>query len=393
MKLLISGGGIAGLTLAFWLHSHGHEPLVVEKSSRLRDEGYMIDFFGPGYEASEKMSILSEIEGIHYQIPRLAFLGPSGKERFSLGYATLRKNLFGDRHFNFMRGDLERLLYSKIEDRVEVRLGTEVASFEQDGAQVRVKLTNGSTDTFDVLVGADGVHSRTRQLAFGPDDSFERPLGYYTAAFIVDDPKIREGVGDAFYTLTVPGRQVAVYPIRGDRLATFFIHKAEHRLYDFSQEMVREELYWAYGGMGWIVPELLERCLDGGGVYFDELAQVEMPSWRRGRVVLVGDACGCVSLLAGQGASMAMSGAYTLAEELAEVREEEDMAGALARYEGKLKPPVEKRQQAGLRMARWFVPDNRAILAVRDAAMRMTTSSLASLLLRYRFASGNTMKL
>jgi 2-polyprenyl-6-methoxyphenol hydroxylase-like FAD-dependent oxidoreductase len=79
MKLLISGGGIAGLTLAFWLHSHGHEPLVVEKSSRLRDEGYMIDFFGPGYEASEKMSILSEIEGIHYQIPRLAFLGPSGK--------------------------------------------------------------------------------------------------------------------------------------------------------------------------------------------------------------------------------------------------------------------------------------------------------------------------
>jgi 2-polyprenyl-6-methoxyphenol hydroxylase-like FAD-dependent oxidoreductase len=392
MKVLISGGGIAGLTLAFWLHSHGHEPLVVEKASWLRDGGYMIDFFGPGYEASEKMGILSEIEGIHYQIPRLAFLGSSGKEKFSLGYATLRKNLFGDRHFNFMRGDLERLLYSKIEDRVEVRLGTGVAAFEQDGARIGVRLTDGSTDTFDLLVGADGMHSRIRKLAFGPDDSFERPLGYYTAAFIVEDPKMHEGVGDALYTLTVPGRQVAVYPIGGDRLATFFIHKAEHRLYELSPETVREELHRAYGGMGWIVPELLEKCPEGGGIYFDEVAQVEMPSWRRGRVVLVGDACGCVSLLAGQGASMAMSGAYTLAEELAEARDE-GIAAALARYEGKLKPLVEKRQKAGRRTARWFVPDNRAILAVRDAAMRTTMSSLASLLLRYRFAYGNTVKL
>ena len=392
MKVLISGGGIAGLTLAFWLHRHGHEPLVIEKASRLRDGGYMVDFFGPGYEASEKMGILSEIEGIHHQVPRLAFLGSSGEERFSLGYAALRRNFFGDRHFNFMRGDLERLLYSKIEDRVEVRLGTEVAALEQNGTRMGVKLTDGSTDTFDLLVGADGVHSRIRELAFGPCASFERFLGYHTAAFIVEDPKMRAGVGNALYTLTVPGRQVAVYPIGGDRLATFFVHKAEHRVYDFSPETVEEELHRAYGGMGWIVPELLERRPDGGGVYFDEVAQVEMPSWRRGRVVLVGDACGSVSLLAGQGASMAVSGAYTLAEELAEAREE-GIAAALARYEGKLKPPVEKRQKAGRRMARWFVADNRAILALRDAAMRTATSPLASLLLRRRFASGNTVKL
>ena len=392
MKVLISGGGIAGLTLAFWLHRHGHEPLVLEKSPRLRDGGYMIDFFGPGYDASEKMGILPEIEGLHHQIPRLAFLGASGEERFSLGYVALRKNLFGDRHLNFMRGDLERLLYSKIEDRIEVRLGTEVAAFERDGARMGVQLTDGSTDRFDLVVGADGVHSRIRELAFGPHDSFERLLGYHTAAFIVEDPKMRAGVGDALYTLTVPGRQAAVYPIGGDRLATFFVHRAEHRLYNFSPEAVREELHRAYGGMGWIVPELLERRPDGGGVYFDEVAQVEMPSWRRGRVVLVGDACGSVSLLAGQGASMAVSGAYTLAEELAEAREE-GIAAALARYEGKLKPPVEKRQKAGRRMARWFVADNRAILAVRDAAMRTATSPLASLLLRRRFASGNTVKL
>lgn len=395
MKVLISGGGIAGLTLALRLYRNGHEPIVVERSAHLRGEGYMIDFCDPGYDASERMGILPEIEGIHYQIPRLAFLGPSGKERFSLSYATLRKNLFGGRHFNFMRGDLERLLYSKIEDRIKVRFGTSVDSLERDGAQARVKLTDGTIDSFDLLVGADGMHSRVRELAFGAEDSFSRFLGYYTAAFVVDDPKIRESLDDAFYTLTVPGRQVAVYPIRGGKLATFFIHKAERLLGDFSPETVREELYKAYGGMGWIVPQLLERCPhDRSGVYFDEVAQIEMPAWSRGPVVLVGDACGCVSLLAGTGASMAVSGAYTLAEELGTAQEGEgDIAAALARYEAKLKPPVEKRQKAGRRLARWFVPDDQVRLALRDAAMRTTTLSLASLLLRYRFVWGKPIKL
>ncbi len=393
MNMLISGGGIAGLTLGYMLHHHGHEPLIVEKSAHLRDEGYMIDFFGPGYDASEKMGLLPEIAAIHYQIPRFAFLAPSGKVRFSLSYATLRKNLFGDRHFNFMRGDLEQLLYSKIEDRVEVRFGTEIESFEQAGATVRVKLTDGTTSSFDVLVGADGVHSQVRELAFGTEDSFSRFLGYYTAAFIVDEPKMREGLGGAFYTLTVPKRQVAVYPISGGRLATFFIHKAEHPLGDFSPQTVAEELHRAYGRMGWIVPELLKRCPQGSGLYFDEVAQIEMPSWSRGRVVLVGDACGCVSLLAGQGASLAVCGAYTLAEELGGAQEgEKEIAAALDRYEGKLKPAVQRRQKAGRRLARWFVPDDRIRLVVRDAAMRMTTSSLASLVLRHRYALGNTGK-
>ena len=129
-------------------------------------------------------------------------------------------------------------------------------------------------------------------------------------------------------------------------------------------------------------------------MYFDEVKQIEMSSWSRGGVVLVGDACGCVSLLAGQGASMAVCGAYTLAEEFGAAQEGEvDIAAALTRYESKLRPPVQKRQKAGRRSARWFVPGDHARLVVRDAVMRMTTSSFASLVLRYRFALGNTTKL
>ncbi len=389
MKALISGGGIAGLTLAYALDRHGHEPLIVERSPHLRDEGYMIDFFGPGYDASERMGILPAIEGFHYQIPRLSFVDATGKETFSIGYTALRKNLFGGRHFNFMRGDFERLLYSRIEGNVPVRFGTEVDSFEQDEERVRVRFTDGSTDSFDLLVGADGVHSRVRELTFGEESLFSRFLGYCIAAFIMDDPELRRRLGEAFYTLTVPGRQVAVYPIRGGRLATFFIHKANRVLNSFSPKSVREEMSAEYGGMGWIVPELLERCPYGSGVYFDEVAQIEMPSWSVGRVVLVGDACHCVSLLAGQGASLAVAGSYVLAEELSSVQKE-NVRAALTAYERRLGPSVAKRQKAVRRLARWFVPDDRARLMMRNAVMRMTTSPLASLVLKRRFAWTST---
>jgi 2-polyprenyl-6-methoxyphenol hydroxylase-like FAD-dependent oxidoreductase len=235
------------------------------------------------------------------------------------------------------------------------------------------------------------VHSRVRELAFGAEVSYSRFLGYYTAAFVMEDAKIRESLDDAFYTLTVPGRQVAVYPIGGGRLATFFIHKTEWLLGDLSPETVREELRKTYGGIGWIVPKLLEGCPYGSGLYFDKVMQIEMPTWSRGAVVLVGDACWCVSLLAGQGASMAVSGAYTLAEELGAAQEgKEEIAAALGRYEAKLKPAVQKRHKAGRRVAKWFVPSDPVRLMVRDTVLRMTTSSLVSVLLRSRFALGKT---
>lgn len=383
MNVLISGGGIAGLTLASRLHRIEHRPLVVERSSRTRDDGYMIDFFGPGYDAAEKIGMLPGIEGLHYQIPRLAFLDAAGGEKFSVGYAALRKDLLGDRHFNFMRGDLQQLLYSKIQDHVEVRFGVEVESFEQHDTGVHVELTDGTAGTFGLLVGADGVHSRVRKLAFGDESKFWRPLGYRAAAFTVDDTGMRARLDNAFYSLTEPGRQVAVYPIRGGRLATLFVHKARRGKRASATDLVGEEMRAVYGSMGWIVPELLKRCPAGSGLFFDEVGQIEMPHWRTGRVVLVGDACQCVSLLAGQGASLAVAGACLLAEELE--AEKGDVGFALARYESRLRPEVESRQKAGRRLAQWFVPDDRARLLARDVAMRLATGPLAPLVLGRRF--------
>jgi 2-polyprenyl-6-methoxyphenol hydroxylase-like FAD-dependent oxidoreductase len=373
MKILISGAGIAGLTLSFWLRLGDHDLTVVEKAPSLRDEGYMIDFFGSGYDVSERMLLLGDLEKIHYQISRLAFVDAHGREKFSISYPSFRR-LFDGRHFNFMRGDLERLLYSQIQDHLRIQFGMTVESLRQEDGKVEAKFSDGATGVFDLVVGADGAHSQIRKMAFGEEERFSHFLGYYTAAFIIDNPPESLTGADAFYILTAPERQVGVYPIRGDRLATFFVYKARRPVNDFSLASAVRELHNTYDGIGWIVPELLAQC-ERSSLYFDEVSQIEMPRWSQGRVVLVGDACQCVSLLAGQGASMAMAGAYVLAQELAKAGR--DVAAACAEYERKVKPGIEKKQKAGRRLARWFVPDNRLQLLTRDLVTRMTDWPIA----------------
>ncbi len=388
MKVLIVGAGITGLTLALCLRRGGHETWIVEQAPELRDAGYMIDFFGSGYDAAERMGLLDDLAGIHYQIPRVAFMAADGRERFSIAYPKLRRRLFDDRHFNFMRGELERVLYARFEDDVPVRFGTTVEQLAADGERVGVQLSDGSRQTFDLVAGADGVHSEVRRLAFGAPERFERFLGYHTAAAILDEP-LADAPADAFSILTEPRRQVGIYPIRGGRMASFFVHRADRRLEDRSSAAARRELHDTYGNLNWLVPDLLRRCGRAPEIYLDEVSQVELPAWSRGRVVLVGDACQCVSLLAGQGASMAMAGAYVLAEELAG---EGGVGAALARYERRLRPGIERKQRAGRGLARWFVPDNAWRLAIRDLVLRASSWPLASWVLRRQIAGGSIFR-
>jgi 2-polyprenyl-6-methoxyphenol hydroxylase-like FAD-dependent oxidoreductase len=378
MHVLISGAGIAGLTLAYALQRRGIESTVIEKSPSLRTEGYMVDFFGSGYDAAEKLGLLPDLEEIHYGIARLSFLDGTGREKYSLAYPDVRK-LFDGRHFNFMRGDLERVLHSKLGDRAEVRFGVEIDAVEQTDAGCVAALSDGSSIRASIVVGADGIHSKVRALCFGPEPRFLRYLNLNTAAFIIDHPSEPLPDLNAFSTVTTPGRQVGVYPIRGGRLATFFIYSSRTLPQHLSQSTARTELRNAYQGMNWIVPELLRR-MEESSIYFDSVSQIAMPAWSNGRIGLVGDAAYCVSLIAGQGASLAVAGGLILAEELSNAGD--DIQGALLRYERRLRPAIEKKQAAGQSMAKWFVPTNSLRLAVRDVFMRLMTLGLIRRLLK-----------
>ena len=378
MRVLISGAGLAGLSLASGLTRGGHAVVVVEQAPSLRDAGYMIDFFGPGYDVCERWGLLPALREIHYPVARLRFLDSRGHEKFSVPYPTLRR-LFDNRHFNFMRGELERLLYDRIAADVRLRFGTTIDFIAQDGGCVNVTLSDGTCAGFDLVVGADGIHSTLRAQMFGSEKTFTRFLGHYTAAFIIDDPSGLSVPTDAFSMMTVPGRQVALYPIRGGRLATFFLHRDRRRLAGLNRFAAAEELRRMYGDLDWVVPTLLARC-DPACLYFDAVSQVVMPRWSTGHVALVGDACQCVSLLAGQGASLAIAAGDALARELTDAGR--DIEAALARYEQRIRPHVDRAQQSGRSMARWFVPDGRVRLAVRDLALRLAGSAIAASLLK-----------
>jgi 2-polyprenyl-6-methoxyphenol hydroxylase-like FAD-dependent oxidoreductase len=345
----------------------------------------MLDFFGPGYDVAERMILLALLEAVHYPVARLVVHRSNGEEKFSLSYPAMRRRVFGDRHFNFMRGDLERLLFRRIEHDVEIRFGAGVRSIAQETTSVRVTLSDGTQRTAELLVGADGVHSTVRDLVFGPEERFASSLGCHAAAFVLQDLQLAHEAGDDFHTLSVPGRQVGLYPIRGGRAAAFFVHRSHGGRNDFRSDDASTELRNVYGDLGWVVPRLLSELDESPAVYFDNVMQIEMPRWSAGRVVLAGDACHCVSLLAGQGASLAMAGAYLLADELAP---DAEVGAALERYERRMRPMAIRQRRVGHDMARWFVPDTRFTLAIRDLALRLSVYPLSSRIVRSRLAPG-----
>lgn len=388
MRVVICGAGLAGLSTALFLQRAGHEPILIEHAPALRGEGYMLDFFSSGYDVCERAGLLPALERIHHPIDRFVFVDGAGVEQYAWQYARIRRLLFQDRHFNFSRGDLERVLFDAVRSQVEIRFGATVARFADRGDAVEVQLGDGRSLACDVLVGADGVHSRIRRLLLGDDAPAYRRLGFHTAAFILPSQPAALGDCRSFYSLSVPGRSVSVYPMRGGKLATFFLHYAD-------EEAPREhaakvaELRRAYAGIGWVVPEILAACAEVPDLYLDDVTQIELPTWSAGRVALVGDACQCVSLLAGQGASLAIAGGYLLARELA--RSPGDVPGALARYAAWLQDPVRRKQRAGRKAAGWFLPQGRTKLAVRNLVSRMAMTSVGAWLVRRQLAGASVL--
>ncbi|MGA9286987.1 MAG: FAD-dependent oxidoreductase [Anaerobacillus sp.] len=369
MDVCIIGGGIAGLTLAYSLSERGDRVTIVEKSPSIRTEGYMIDFFGAGYDVAEKLGMLDELGDIHYPIDSLGFMKGNGTEKYKISYRALRE-LLNQRHFNFMRGDLEKVLFEKVRDQVTFLFDVSPSKITEDVEKAHVTLSDGTELTCDLVVGADGMRSTVRSLTFKEKKQPIRYMGYYTAAYIIEDPTFLKKIGENFHTYSEPDRQVSVYPIRGKKAATFFLYRYPEQQGHVQKEKALEQLNDHFGHMSWVVPELLKSGKDAKDFYFDEVSQVELSEWHKGRVTFVGDACQCISLLAGQGASMAMAGAYTLAKSLEE--HPDDLEAALKTYEKSLHPEIKKLQKSARRFASFFLPGSWWGIHVRDILTKIS---------------------
>jgi 2-polyprenyl-6-methoxyphenol hydroxylase-like FAD-dependent oxidoreductase len=350
-NILISGGGIAGLTLAYWLHQYGFQPTIVEKRAGLNDEGYMIDFYGSGFDVAEKMGLLEPLAARHYPVYTLRYVDAQGKTRASFDIQQFRR-LLNFRHYNFMRGDLEAVLYDAVKEKLPVRMDTTISTIQPQDACVQVQLSDGAQQEFDLVIGADGIHSGIRRFLWGEQEQFEHFLGYYVACGIIDNFMQDQ---DAFISFIEPHKQISVYPIRGGRMATFLIFQAE-REQPHQREAQQAKLEQVYAGLGWHTAQILERMRKAPDFYFDSVSQIKLDVWRQGRVALVGDSCQCLTLLAGQGASMAMAGAYRLAQALD--RSGGDYQAAFQAYQDGLKPEIEQRQLQAEKLASSFVPDS-----------------------------------
>jgi 2-polyprenyl-6-methoxyphenol hydroxylase-like FAD-dependent oxidoreductase len=366
MKVLIVGAGIAGPTLAYWLKRAGYEPTLVERSPALRAGGYIVDFWGAGFEVADQMGIVPELMSRGYRLGELRQVDDNGRRITSFDPEMLVRGT-GGRYVSIARSDLAAVIYDALGGSVETMFGDSVRALDDDGARVRVAFESGTTRDFDLVIGADGLHSQVRRLVFGPEEQFEQYLGITVAAFDIEGYRPRDELVAVMHTKV--GYQVTRLAIRDDATMVLVTFVDDGGVADHDAAGQQAALRARLAGAGWEVPQILDRMSDARTFYCDRVSQIHMPSWTRGRVALLGDAAACVSLLAGQGSALAMVEAYVLAAELA--RAGGNHAEAFARYEEQLMPFLRSKQKAAVRLAPAFAPHNALQLFVRNSVMKL----------------------
>jgi 2-polyprenyl-6-methoxyphenol hydroxylase-like FAD-dependent oxidoreductase len=362
--VLISGAGIAGPTLAFWLKAAGFEPTLIEHAPELRTGGYVIDFWGLGYDIADRMGLLPKIDRIGYHIREMRIVNGRGERISGFGTRTLN-DLTGGRFVTLARSDLSRLLFETIKDRIEAVFGDEIASMEDDGEGVEVQFRRSRARRFDLVVGADGLHSKVRDLSFGAQDRFEVQLGYLVAAFEVQGYRPRDE--QVYIIFNEPGRMLGRFALHEDRTLFLFVFTAGEGSAPLDLPGQKALLRARYGDRQWECPRILDELDHVQDLYFDRVSQIRMNAWSKGRVALVGDAAFCVSLMAGQGAALGMTAAYVLAGEIAKAGRR---GGAFANYEAFLRGFIASKQSGAARFSAAFAPKTRAGLFLRNQVIK-----------------------
>ncbi|MEV6910571.1 FAD-dependent monooxygenase [Amycolatopsis sp. NPDC051071] len=390
-KVLISGAGIAGTTLAYWLRRHGFAPTVVERAPAPRTGGHAVDIRGSALGVVERMGLLGPLRELGTDMRGMSFVNGSGKTLVKVTEHTLTGGLTDSEDVEILRDDLTRVLSSAAQEGVEYVYGDWITGISQDSGEARVTFAHGEARDFDFVVGADGQHSVVRSLVFGAEKQFSHHMDTYLAVFTVPN-FLKLDHWQTFHL--APGTLAGVYSARGNSEARAMLGFQSPEL-DFDRhdlEQQRKLLADRFLGQGWEVPRLLRETASRE-LYFDSMTQIRMDRFTEGRVALVGDAGYGPSPLSGQGTSLAIVGAYVLAGSLA-VRD--DHRAAFGAYEEEMRSFVQQNQALATanqrkhtRFAQWKQIQSMRMLPylpfrsrIMKAAMRPLTEASNALVLK-----------
>ncbi|AQA15694.1 FAD-dependent monooxygenase [Streptomyces malaysiensis] len=349
-RVLISGASIAGPALAYWLNLYGFRVTVVERAAGPRPGGQAIDVRGPALEVCERMGVLEEIRARRTGLRGMSMVDDNGKELFSTTEHTASGGSLSSTDIEILRDDLSSVLLTAGGDGIEYLYNDSIASLAQGTDEVAVTFHRGDSRAFDIVVAADGVHSSTRALVFGPEENFLRHLGGYLGVWTVPN-YLGLDRWEVIYQMPGDVWGGMVMSVRDNTEARVFVgvHSDEPPATFLGSRSVSDQkrlVAERYKDARWEMPRLLEYMWGAPDFHFDATAQIHMDSWSRGRVTLVGDAGYCGSPMSGQSTSMAVVGAYVLAGELKAAGG--DHTAAFAAYERELRGYATANQQLAL---------------------------------------------
>lgn len=364
LNVLISGAGIAGATLASLLGRQGHHVTVVERDDGVRSSGNPVDVRGDAFDVVEDLGLSPRLRDLATRVREVVFVDSAGRR--VAGMATRRSQ---DREAEVPRAALVSMLIDAARQEAEFRFDDMIVGIGADQHGLDVTFDRAAPSRFDLVVGADGLHSAVRRLAFGPESDFVKHLGIYIGTVRLENALDHD---DTVVVYNEPGVAAALHPGAGAPSAAFMF-RSSVQINPRDPTAVEQNMRQVYADAGWRVPDLLAiYAAAADQTYFDAVSRVRVPAWSRGRSTLLGDAASCVSLF-GEGSSSAISGAATLTRSL--TMSQQDIPGALERYELMHRRLSNRGQRAATLASHILIPASRAGITLRNRGLRLTGHS------------------